>query len=119
MFQLKLLRFFEAFGLYFSTTQFDMLCLATNLLHMNVIQAPRLEPEDENVAVSLFDYHLSILQSTVAQKLVFSKPVQEAKDLEWIDHEALWVGPGAARYILSFHRKKPLVANGITHFARD
>ena len=81
-------------------------------IHMNVIQGPKLEPEDENVVVSLFDNHLSVLQSTVAQKLVFSKLVQEAEELEWIDHEAQWAGLGAVRYIPSFHRKKLSVANG-------
>jgi len=76
-------------------------------VRIDVLRCPKFESEDEEVIVSLFDNHLSVLQSTVAQKKVFSKLVEEAEELAWVDHESQWAGIGAVRYIPKFHRAKP------------
>lgn len=69
------------------------------------IDVSRCEPEDENVVT--FDHHLSVLQSTVAQKQIFSRLVQDFDELLWVDHESQWAGLGAVRYLPAFHRNKP------------
>ncbi|CAG7835140.1 unnamed protein product [Allacma fusca] len=75
-------------------------------VQIDVVRCPKFEPEDKGVISSLIDNHLSVLQSTVVQKVAFSRIVQDAQELEWIDHESQWAGLGAVRYVPTFHRKK-------------
>jgi hypothetical protein len=71
---------------------------------IDIFKTKKLEPEDEEVIGKILENHMSVLQATVKQKIIFCQLVKDSPELEWIDHESQWAGLGAVRYIPKFNR---------------